>query len=80
MRWLGIMEFFGRLSKHDVPPSAPIDPLELQAEMAGSDPEYTRIRQLHHDGLQAVAAAGAADGLAIRREREFWTRHGGQQH
>lgn len=76
MRWL--MGLFGRLRRRDPPPPQPIDRAALRFEMSQTDPDFARIRDVHHDALQALAARRAADGLALRREREFWAKHGEQ--
>lgn len=69
------MDLIGRLRHRDVPPPAPIDRAALREEMTRTDPEFRRVRDVHHDALQVVAGQRAADGIAIRREREFWQRH-----
>jgi hypothetical protein len=68
------MGILGRFSRKGPPPPPPIDREELRFEMAQTDPEYTRVRDVHHDALNALGARSAADGLSIRREREFWSR------
>lgn len=64
------MDFFGRLR----PPQ--VDRDALRDEMTREDPAFERVRRVQHDAINALAARGAADGLAIRREREFWQQHG----
>lgn len=49
---------------------------EIRDEMTKSDPDFARVRDIHHDALGALAAKRGADGLAIRRERQFWERSG----
>lgn len=53
-----------------------IDRAALREEMTREDPDFARVRDVQHDALNVIAAQQAADGLAIRREREFWERHG----
>lgn len=54
----------------------PVDPWN-------EDPEILRERdRQHREGIvDRATARRLADGLAVRREREFWTRYGnGGQH
>lgn len=69
------MGLFRRLQRRDPPAPPTIDREALRFEMAQTDPDFARVRDVQHDALQAIAARRAADGLAIRREREFWQRH-----
>lgn len=69
MRWL--MDLFGHVRR---PP--PVDRDALRDEMARDDPEFARVRQVQHDAINALSAQSAADGLAIRRERQFWEHYG----
>jgi hypothetical protein len=78
VRW--IVGVFGRFRRRELPPPEAIDREALREEMMRNDPAMRRVRTVHHDAQQAITAGGAADGLAIRREREFWQRHGGQRH
>lgn len=71
------MRQFGRLRRRLAPP--PIDRAALRDEMTRTDPEFARVRQVQHDALQAITAKRMQDGLAIRRERQFWERHGTHQ-
>ncbi len=81
------MDFMQRFRRLDPPPPPAIDHDELREEMAQDDPDFVRVREVHHDALQAIGSISMADGLAIRREREFWSRqrhpeghpNGGQQ-
>lgn len=57
---------------------AQIDRETLRAEMTETDPDFARVREIHHAALSALTAKRAADGLAIRRERIFWEKHGGE--
>lgn len=68
---MGLMGRLGRRTPH-------ADPATLRSEMSRSDPEFRRVREVQHEALQALTAKRLQDGLAIRREREFW-RHGGHQ-
>lgn len=54
----------------------------LRAEMSEHDPDYARVREVHHAAINTLTAKRAAEGMAIRKERRFWERHGlpGQQH
>lgn len=62
------------LRRHTMPP--PIDREALREEMARTDPDFRHVRDVQHDAIGALAARGLADGLAIRRERQFWERSG----
>jgi hypothetical protein len=73
------MGILGRFSRNEPPPVPPIDRDELRFEMAQTDSEYTHVRDVHHDALNALGARSAADGLSIRREREFWERTRGKR-
>lgn len=59
------------------PRPAPTDRVSLRDEMSETDPEFARVRDVHHDAQSALAAKRGADGAAIRFEREFWAKHGG---
>ena len=65
---------------HRVPPVSgpPIDRAALRDELTRTDPDFARVRQAHHDALQALQSKSIRDGLSLRHEREFWTRHGEQ--
>ena len=67
------------LTKHSTPPPTPPPPVDraaLREQMTYEDADYARVRQAHHDAMQALTVKGVRDGLAIRREREFWERYG----
>ena len=70
-----IMDLLGRLKRTDPPPPPDIDREALRFEMAQTDPAYTHVRDVHHDALQAISAGSIADGVSIRREREWWQRN-----
>jgi hypothetical protein len=78
--WL--MSLFEHLRHAESAPPAPpaIDRAALRDEMTRSDPDFARVRDVHHDALQVITGGSAAkqlkDGMAIRREREFWEHHG----
>jgi hypothetical protein len=80
------MDLLHRLHRHDPPPPV-IDHDELREEMMQDDPDFARVREVHHDALQAISSIAMADGIAIRREREWWSKqrppkdhpNGGQQ-
>lgn len=76
MRW--VVDVFERFRRRDPPPTEAIDRDALRDEMMRADPAMQRVRAAHHDALNTIAAQSAADGLAIRREREFWQIHGGR--
>lgn len=57
--------------------ASPIDRDALRDQMAREDPAFARVRDIHHDAIAALSAKRGADGLSIRREREFWERSGG---
>jgi hypothetical protein len=81
------MSLLDRLHRHEPPPPPAIDHDALRDEMTQDDPEFARVRDVHHDAIQVIGALGIADGISIRREREFWSRqrstqdqtNGGQQ-
>lgn len=64
---------------HRLQTPAHVDQMALRDEMTQADPDFARVRDVQHDAQQVLTAGGIADGLAIRREREFWERHGHQQ-
>lgn len=70
MRWL--MDLIERLRR----PPPRIDHEALRDQMSQEDPDFARVRDVQHEALGALAAKRAADGMAIRREREFWERSG----
>lgn len=76
-----LMHLLRRLQRRDPPPPPTIDREALRAEMKRTDPDYRRVSDVQHDALTVIGsrrlADGLADGLAIRRERQFWERHGG---
>lgn len=65
---------------------SPPNPDSLRFEMSQTDPDFARVRQVQHDARGLIGASRNAqqlaqrvlDGRAIRRERGFWERHGGQ--
>lgn len=59
-----------------LPPLPPVDREAIRAEMKRTDPDFARVSDVQHDAMQALGAQRLADGMAIRREREFWTKHG----
>ncbi len=73
------MGLLARLRRYDPPPPPVIDHEELREEMTQNDPDFERVRDVHHDALQAIGGLSIADGLALRREREFWSRQRGQK-
>lgn len=76
MRWL--VDLLRRL-RHTTPPAPVVDRAAVREELMCTDPDFARVRRVHHDALQAITAKGIADGLALRRERTFWERHRGQK-
>jgi hypothetical protein len=66
------MDLLHRLHRHDPPPPV-IDHDEIREEMMQEDPEFARVRDVHHDALQVVGALSVADGISIRRERDWWS-------
>lgn len=73
-----IVNLFARLQRRDPPPPEAVDLVALREEMARDDPEYGRVRRLQHETMQPITAQRLQDGIAIRRERQFWERHGRQ--
>lgn len=75
MAWGWLMRMFRR--------SEPLDRRALRDEMKRTDPEFRHVSGVQHDTIGLLGAARnakqVADGRSIRREREFWTEHGGQQ-
>lgn len=80
MRW--IMHLFDRLQRREPPPPPEIDLDVLRDEMTRSDPDLAHVREVYHEGQNVLAgkdfARQLADGLSIRRERQFWSRQHGQ--
>ena len=72
MGWL--MDRFTWLRRRLGPPA--VDREALREEMTRTDPEFARVRRVQHDALQAITAKRMQDGMAIRRERQFWERSG----
>lgn len=66
------MDLIGRFFRR----APPIDRDALRDQMAQEDPAFGRVRDVQHDALSALAAKRGTDGMAIRREREFWERSG----
>jgi hypothetical protein len=54
----------------------PVDPSTVRARMTLEDPDFARVREVQHDAINVLSGRRIADGLAIRREREFWERQG----
>lgn len=54
-----------------------VDQESIRAQMTQEDPDFARVRDVHHDAIAALTAKRGAGGMAIRREREFWERSGG---
>lgn len=74
--WSGVVSFINRLRHEDVPPPPEIDPQQMREELTRTDPDFAHVRRVQHDALQPLTAKGIRDGLALRREREFWQQHG----
>jgi hypothetical protein len=53
-----------------------VDRAALRDEMSRTDPDFAHVRRVQHDAMQALTAKRLQDGLAIRRERQFWERAG----
>ena len=53
-----------------------VDQAEIREELQRSDPDFARVSAVQHDAMNVLAGREAADGLSIRREREFWERAG----
>ncbi len=68
------MDLFGRLKREEPSPPPAIDRDALREEMTQDDPDFARVRDVHHDAIAALSSIALADGIAIRREREFWQR------
>lgn len=69
------MSLFSRL-RHTPLPEPMIDRAALRDEMRRTDPDFARVTRVQHDALQVLTANGIKDGLALRRERIFWEKHG----
>jgi hypothetical protein len=72
---MGLFEHVRHTESAPPPPPA-IDRVALRDEMKRTDPDFARVSDVHHEVLQVLGGKSLADGLAIRREREFWTKHG----
>ncbi len=75
-RWM--MALFGGRQNESAQQPQTVDRLALREQMTREDPEYARVRRVHHDAIQPLVAKGIRDGIALRHEREWWQRHGGQ--
>lgn len=73
MGW--VVDLLRRLQRSEPAPPPVIDRKALREEMTRTDPEFARVRQAQHDALQALTAKGIQDGIALRREREFWEQY-----
>jgi hypothetical protein len=69
------MDLLNRIRERWAPPS--VDRERLREEMKRNDPSFKRVSDVQHDALGALTAVRLADGVAIRRERIFWSQHGG---
>jgi len=67
------MDAFRRLRNRLAPPA--VDHEALRDEMSRTDPAFRLARDVYHDAKQALTAKRLADGLAVRREAEFWRKH-----
>lgn len=73
--WL--MGLFGRLQRRGAPPPPQINRAALREEMKRTDPDFARVSAVQHDALGLIGGKRVADGLAIRRERQFWEQQRG---
>ena len=69
------MALFTRPYDPAVRPLPPVDRIALREQMTRDDPDFARVRDVHHEAMQPLSAKSIRDGIALRREREFWTRH-----
>lgn len=53
-----------------------LDPEVVRGQMTRDDPDFAHVREVQHDALNTLGAKRVADGLALRRERAFWSKHG----
>jgi hypothetical protein len=56
-----------------------LDPEAVRDRMTRDDPDFAHVRKVQHDALNTLGAKRVADGLSLRRERAFWSRHGRDQ-
>ena len=54
--------------------SRTFDQTTVKDELHRTDPDFRRVSEVQHDAINILAARKGADGLSIRREREFWER------
>ena len=54
--------------------SRTFDQTTIKDELHKTDPDFRRVSEVQHDAINILAARKGADGLSIRREREFWER------
>lgn len=71
------MALFGHPADDIEHPPPTVDRMALREQMTRDDPDYARVRRIHHDAMQPLTAKGIRDGLSLRHEREWWERHGG---
>jgi hypothetical protein len=50
------------------------DQATVKDELHKTDPDFRRVSEVQHDAINILAARKGANGLSIRREREFWER------
>ena len=66
------MHLFDPARGEVAPPAPRVDRMAVRNELTRTDPDFARVRQAHHDAIQALQAKAIRDGMALRRERRFW--------
>lgn len=74
-----VMRLFDTTRGEVAPPVPRVDRMAVREELTRTDPDFARVRRAHHDAINALTAKGIRDGLAVRRERKFWSEHGGRR-
>ena len=54
--------------------SRTFDQTTVKDELHRTDPDFRRVSEVQHDAINILSARKGANGLSIRREREFWER------
>lgn len=80
MAWGRLIHVFDWLRHRDPPREGQA---ALRDQMTHEDPDFAHVRDVQHDALNVLAGDHAAqqiaDGISLRRETDFWRRHGHHQ-
>lgn len=72
--WMWILSLFRRCNNGGPYEQPEVDRQAILEDLWRNDPEFARVREVHEHAKQALIDRAVRDGIAIRREREFWTR------